>query len=164
MVGTTSLGTELIYGANACKRWSAFKSSPRKPPAAVRNADSYAWFAASKFWSNKLGFVFTRDALPETRPNDTLGDAVGNATLQAAGEKDDHVAPDQEDGSSVGSDFLEDDPAVACGKVAQAVADDCANIDVTGGLDFVDFGSACWSQGSNKWCDVYTFETCQVSV
>ncbi len=32
------------------------------------------------------------------------------------------------------------------------------------GTSPIDFGSACFTNGNNKWCDVYTFESCQVSI
>ncbi|KAK5727325.1 hypothetical protein LTR15_003219 [Elasticomyces elasticus] len=130
-------GKRDIYGPAACKQFARVRSQAHKPPnALLANADSYSHFAASRFFSQKLGrTVFRRDD-PE----------------------------DEVKGTSIDPFDIMDDPDTACAAISQPLSDDCDNISIVSNSDSVDFGSTCFTLGNRKWCGVYTSDTCQVSV
>ncbi|KAF2739129.1 hypothetical protein EJ04DRAFT_559937 [Polyplosphaeria fusca] len=108
----------------------------KSPPKwAPSNADSYAWMATAKYFQNKWGTRVTRE----------LGD-----------EDQDIFHP--------GGDYL--DPENFCGSQGKPENFDCASIDIQSDNDLInlDSGYACYSNGNRNWCDIYTLDTCQVTI
>ncbi|KAK5175353.1 uncharacterized protein LTR77_000492 [Saxophila tyrrhenica] len=136
-----------LYGPTFVKQYAKQNSPPvsKKPPTlALVNADTYALFAASRFFSQQFRGTITRRQVDGDNADADPGDLVDLGTGQDLG-----------------------DPEEACSAISQPLTEDCQQIQqamVVSDNSQVNYGSACYTNGNRKWCDVYTFESCQVSV
>ncbi|KAF2462188.1 hypothetical protein BDY21DRAFT_9066 [Lineolata rhizophorae] len=121
-----------IYGVRLCEEYASFKHPPKS---ATANADSYAWLATAKFFSNTWGTTVSRDE----------------------GGSEDSTEPDPE------QEFQ--DPEITCAERAEPLTTNCLQISIPDDFSLINLDDgACYTKGNRKWCDMYTFGTCQVTI
>lgn len=109
----------------------------KSPPlSATANADSYAWLATTKYFTAQGQSVYIRDDPTEDTTDEDEADPA-----QIFTSEDDN-----------------------CEDAGQPAITDCQHIQVPTDYNNVKLGSACYTSGNRKWCDVDTFGSCQLSI
>jgi hypothetical protein len=141
-LSTKADGRTLVYGRENCQAFVQKFGPPTKkapPYVMVANADSYAWFATSRFFSEQFGRTITKRD----------DDGAGGSTDEFIMDIEQAIA----------------DPNYLCALNSQPLGEDCLNIDVVSDSNTIDLAShACFASGTRKWCDIYTSDSCQISV
>lgn len=114
------------------------------------NADSYALFAASRYFSS----IWSRTVAKR----DDSGTDLGSASLDGS---DPDAGPNE---VVFDGDEILYDPDDACGDQAQPAAYDCASIQVPNDGNFPDLVQNCYTNGNHKWCDLYGNGNCQLTI
>jgi hypothetical protein len=123
-----------IYGPDLCNRYAQFKSPPLS---ATANADSYAWLATSKYFTTQGQSIYIRDDPTEEATDEDEADP-------------DHTFTSEDDN---------------CDDAGKPTITDCQHIQVPTDFNNVNLdGGACYTNGNQKWCDIYTSGSCQLTI